>query len=126
MVSAKMVVPLLLAVAGVGSVLLSAHPALAATAQGGGLPYESFLTQLRNSITGPVAYTISLLAIVGAGGMLVFGGQQIDGFLRTIVFLVLTIGIVIGANNMMSSFFGQGAMIGAASAARVTSVGGSH
>lgn len=114
----------LIAVLGVAAVSLSAHPAAAAAAQGGGLPYESWLTSLRNSITGPVAYTVALISIVGAGAVLIFGGE-LNGFLRSLLFLVLTIGLVIGANNMMANFFGQGALIGSAHAAAL-GLGAAH
>lgn len=83
---------------------------LASAGSGGNLPYEGFLEGLRNSVTGPVAYTISLLAIVVSVAALMFGGD-IQGFARTLLQLVLLIGIVIGANAMMSGFFGKGALI---------------
>lgn len=83
---------------------------LASEGTGGDLPYESFLQGLRNSMTGPVAYTISLVAIVVSGATLAFGGD-IQGFARTLLMLVLLIGIIIGANAMMSGFFGKGALI---------------
>ncbi len=35
--------------------LLMSSPALASQGQGGGLPYESWLNNLRQSVTGPVA-----------------------------------------------------------------------
>ena len=40
---------------------------------GGGLPYEGPLTQLRASVTGPVATTVSLIGIIGSFGALIFG-----------------------------------------------------
>src|SRR5437870_2714516 len=69
------------------------HDAYAAGTAGGGLPYESALTRLRASITGPVAFTLSLIGIVGAAGALIFGGE-LTGFLRMMVFLVLLIAIL--------------------------------
>ena len=61
-------------------------------------------------MTGPVAYTISLVAIVTSISTLMFGGD-IQGFARTLLQLVLLIGIIIGANAMMSGFFGKGALV---------------
>ncbi len=46
---------------------------LASAGTGGDLPYEGFLEGLRNSMTGPVAYTISLVAIVTSIATLMFG-----------------------------------------------------
>ncbi|MEG2140423.1 MAG: TrbC/VirB2 family protein [Bilophila sp.] len=84
--------------------------AFASAGTGGGLPYETWLESLRNSVTGPVAFAISLIGIVVAGGVLIFGGDM-NGFFRTIVFIVLVMALIIGANNMMTTFFGKGAIV---------------
>lgn len=91
------------------TVLLPQH-AFASEGGGGQLPYESWLTNLRNSVTGPVAFTLSIVGIVIAGGVLIFGGD-LNGFFRTLFFLVLVMALLIGAQNMMSGLFGQGAEI---------------
>lgn len=79
---------------------------------GGSLPYESWLTSLRNSVTGPVAFTLSIVGIVVAGGVLIFGGE-LNGFFRTLIFLVLVMALLVGAQNVMGNFFGRGAEIAA-------------
>ncbi|TWI46161.1 type IV secretion system protein VirB2 [Pseudomonas duriflava] len=84
--------------------------AYASVGTGGSLPYESWLTSLRNSVTGPVAFTLSIIGIVVAGGVLIFGGD-LNGFFRTLIFLVLVMALIVGANNVMSGLFGQGAEI---------------
>lgn len=76
---------------------------------GGALPYESWLVNLRNSVTGPVAFTLSIVGIVVAGGILIFGGE-LNAFFRTLIFIVLVMALLIGANNIMSNLF-QGAVI---------------
>ena len=86
------------------------HPAMAAEGTGGSLPYESWLTSLRNSVTGPVAFALSIIGIVIAGGVLIFGGD-LNGFFRSLIFLVLVMALLVGAQNMMSTFFGRGAEI---------------
>ena len=91
-------------------VLTMPHEAYAAGTAGGGLPYESALTRLRASITGPVAFTLSLIGIVGAAGALIFGGE-LTGFLRMMVFLVLLIAILVGAQNVLTTLFAAGAEI---------------
>ena len=91
-------------------VIASPHEAYAAGTAGGGLPYESALTRLRASITGPVAFTLSLVGIVGAAGVLIFGGE-LTGFLRMMVFLVLLIAILVGAQNVLTTLFAAGAEI---------------
>jgi type IV secretory pathway VirB2 component (pilin) len=82
----------------------------ASTGSGGSLPYESWLTALQNSVTGPVAFAVSIIGIVVAGGVLIFGGD-LNAFFRTLIFIVLVMALLVGAQNMMSSFFGKGALI---------------
>lgn len=91
-------------------ILFVPQPALASEGTGGSLPYESWLTNLRNSVTGPVAFAVSLIGIVVAGGVLIFGGE-LNGFFRTLIFIVLVMALLVGAQNMMSTFFGRGAEI---------------
>jgi len=90
--------------------LLAPMHAHATSGTGGSLPYEDWLTSLRNSVTGPVAFTLSIVGLVIAGGVLIFGGE-LNAFFRTLIFLVLVMALIIGAQNMMSTFFGTGAEI---------------
>lgn len=90
--------------------LLLASNAHAASGAGGGLPYEDWLTRIRQSITGPVAFGISVIAIVAAGAMLIFGGDM-NGFMKTLVFIVLVLAFVIAAQNTLSAITGTGAVI---------------
>ena len=89
--------------------LLFANNALAAVGAGGALPYETWLVNLRNSVTGPVAFTLSIVGIVVAGGILIFGGE-LNAFFRTLIFIVLVMALLVGANNIMTNLF-QGAVI---------------
>jgi type IV secretion system protein TrbC len=93
--------------------LLAPQHAFASEGTGGSLPYETWLTNLRNSVTGPVAFALSIIGIVIAGGVLIFGGD-LNGFFRTMIFLVLVMALLLGAQNVMSVFFGRGAEIAAA------------
>lgn len=92
--------------------LATPQHAFAAVGTGGSLPYESWLESLRNSVTGPVAFALSIIGIVIAGGVLIFGGD-LNGFFRTMIFLVLVMALLVGAQNVMSTFFGRGAEIAA-------------
>lgn len=92
--------------------LFGPEQAQAATGTGGGLPYETWLESLRNSVTGPVAFALSIIGIVIAGGVLIFGGD-LNGFFRTLIFIVLVMALLVGAQNLMSTFFGRGAEIAA-------------
>lgn len=82
----------------------------AASATGGGLPWETPLQTLRDSITGPVAYAISLMGVVVAGATLVFGGE-INDFVRRIIMLVLVISLIIFSTNILSTLFNAGAVL---------------
>ena len=90
--------------------LVSPDYAFASAMGGGDLPYETWLNKLRESATGPVAFTVSIIGIIGAGAGLIFGGE-INGFLKSIVFIVLVMALLVGANSLMSSLFGRGAEI---------------
>lgn len=92
--------------------LLAPQHAFASEGTGGSLPYEGWLTNLRNSVTGPVAFALSIIGIVVAGGILIFGGE-LNGFFRTLIFIVLVMALLVGAQNLMSTFFGRGAEIAA-------------
>jgi type IV secretion system protein TrbC len=90
--------------------LLASDVTFASEGGGGGLPYETWLTNLRNSVTGPVAFALAIIGVVVAGGVLIFGGD-LNGFFRTLIFIVLVMALIIGAQNILGTFFGRGAEI---------------
>ena len=85
--------------------VLMPETALATTTTG--LPWEGPLTTIKNSLSGPVALGISIIAIVVAGGMLIFG-SELDGFARKVVVIVLVLALIVGANSFLSTLFGAG------------------
>jgi type IV secretion system protein VirB2 len=91
-----------------------AEPALASSG-GGGLPWESPLQQIQQSITGPVAGFIALAAVAIAGAMLIFGGELND-FARRLCYVALVGGVLLGATQIVALFGATGASIGAAHA----------
>jgi type IV secretion system protein VirB2 len=97
------------AVALVSAVVL-VSPALASSS-GGGLPWESPLQQIQQSITGPVAGFIALAAVAIAGGMLIFGGELND-FARRLCYIALVGGVLLGATQIVGLFGATGATIG--------------
>jgi type IV secretory pathway VirB2 component (pilin) len=100
-------------------ILLAPGHAYASEGTGGGLPYESWLTNLRTSVTGPVAFALSIIGIVVAGGVLIFGGD-LNGFFRTMIFITLVMALIVGAQNVMSTFFARGAEIASLGEGAVT------
>ena len=93
-------------------VLLSPVLAHAATG-GGGLPWETPLQTLSNSISGPVAYGLSIVGLVASGGVLILIGGELNHFVRTVVQVVMVIAFIIAGKNTMAAFgWGSGAEIG--------------
>jgi type IV secretion system protein TrbC len=93
------------------AIAVSFHPIAAhAASAGGSLPWDTPLTTLRNDITGPVAFTISLLAMVACGAALVFGGE-INEFIRRIIMLVLVCAFIVGVTNLASALGIAGALV---------------
>jgi len=86
------------------------EPALAGSG-GGGLPWESPLQQIQQSITGPVAGFIALAAVAIAGAMLIFGGELND-FARRLCYVALVGGVLLGATQIVALFGATGASIG--------------
>ena len=74
---------------------------------GGGLPWEAPLNSIANSITGPVALAISLIAFTIAGATLVFGGE-LSEFARRSILVVLAVSFIALAAQFMSILFGVG------------------
>lgn len=98
--------------------LVLIEPALASSG-GGGLPWESPLQQIQQSITGPVAGFIALAAVAISGGMLIFGGELND-FARRLMYVVLVAGILLGASQIVALFGSTGASIGEASSPSIS------
>jgi type IV secretion system protein VirB2 len=91
--------------------VVAAATAHAATG-GGGLPWDTPLQTLSDSVTGRVAYCCSLLGIVGAGGVLIVAGGMVNDFLRAVLFIVLVIAFMIAAKNTLTAFgFAAGATV---------------
>ena len=91
---------------------VACHPQLAhaSGAGGGSLPWDTPLTTLRNDITGPVAFTISLLAMVACGAALVFGGE-INEFIRRLIMVVLVAAFLVGVTNLAQALGISGAIV---------------
>lgn len=91
-------------------VVFSLFPTLAQASSSSGMPWEDPLSKIVDSVTGPIAFGISVLGVVVAGLALVFGGQ-LDGFIQKIAVLALVISLIVLATNVMSSLFGVSSTI---------------
>ena len=84
--------------------LLPAH-AWAAGTGSAGLPWETPLRTVANSLTGPVALSIAIIALMAAGGILVFGGE-LNEFARRSCIAVLAIAFLVAGSSFMTTLFG--------------------
>jgi type IV secretion system protein TrbC len=91
--------------------VLFAEVAVASTASPSGsqLPGVSALQQIRDFITGPFAYTASVLSLVAAGAGLAFG-REISDFIRTLLYIACVISFIVFSVNFMGTLF-SGALI---------------
>ncbi len=82
-----------------------------AAATGAGLPWEAPLQRVAASLTGPVALAISLIALMVAGGTLVFGGELSEFARRSCVVVLAIAFLVLGAGFMAQLFGISGAVV---------------
>jgi len=87
--------------------LMATQPTFAGGGGDGGLPWETPLARIADSLTGPVALSISLIALMVAGGTLVFGGELSEFARRSCVAALAIAFLVLGA-GFMTSLFGVG------------------
>ncbi len=92
----------LLCCAGLTLLLLMGTPAEAATTTG--MPWETPLNNLLNSLTGPVARVVGALAIVIFGFGLAF--SEGGGMIRRALWMVLGLTIAFNAISWSLTFFG--------------------
>jgi type IV secretory pathway VirB2 component (pilin) len=85
-------------------ILVPSALAVAATAGGGGMPWEGPLTSLLDSLTGPVARVIGAVAIIALGIGIAFseGGSM----MKKVLWLVLGLTIAFNATSWGLSFMG--------------------
>lgn len=92
----------------IAALVAASTEAQAAATGGGALPWEAGLGLIVTSMTGPVAYAVSVIGIVIAAGILIFG-NDLNAFGRTLIFLVLVASVIVGAANALQTFTGVGA-----------------
>jgi type IV secretion system protein TrbC len=81
-------------------VALVSAPAYAA---GSNMPWEQPLTQILNSIQGPVAKVVSVIIIIVTGLTLAFG--ESSGGFRRLIQIVFGLSIAFAASSFFLSFF---------------------
>jgi len=95
---------------GAAIILISLTPAAvhAGKTAKGITTFSDPLDKIVTVITGPVAYAVSVLGIVVAGAMLVFGGE-LNEFTKRMVMLVLVIAVIMFAVQLMTQLWGGAA-----------------
>jgi type IV secretory pathway VirB2 component (pilin) len=93
------------------SILVLQSASAWAGAAGGGLPWEAPLQKVADSLTGPVALAVSLIALMVAGGTLVFGGELSEFARRSCVAVLAIAFLVLGAGFMTQLFGVAGATV---------------
>ncbi len=88
--------------------ILATAPAYAA---GSNMPWEQPLTQILDSIQGPVAKVVSVIVIITTGLTLAFG--ETSGGFRRLIQIVFGLSIAFAASSFFLTFFqfGGGALI---------------
>ncbi len=89
---------------------LLAPVAALASSSSSGLPWETPLQTLQQSLSGPVAMAVSIIGIVVCGGMLIWGGE-INEFARRGAMLVLVIALLVGSNSVLSTLFSSASAV---------------
>ena len=86
-------------------------PTAPAYAAGSNMPWEQPLTQILDSVQGPVAKIISVIIIIVTGLTLAFG--ETSGGFRRLIQIVFGLSIAFAASSFFLSFFqfGGGALI---------------
>ncbi|MCK0525838.1 TrbC/VirB2 family protein [Anaerobiospirillum sp. NML120449] len=85
---------------------LISSPAMASSnAVASVLPYEAWLATFQKSLTGPVAFSVALIGIVVGGISLILGSGEVSHFVRTIIYIIMVMSMLIGANSLMTNFF---------------------
>ncbi len=96
------------------TVLFLPDVAQAAAGGGGALPWDQPMTTLRQDLTGNLAFSIGLIAMFAAGAALLFAREEMTGFVRVMVFLVLLVAFLVNVQNFASALGIAGAVVGPA------------
>jgi type IV secretion system protein TrbC len=87
-----------------GALILGLFAAAPAYAAGSGMPWETPLENIVDSITGPVARAAAVIAIVLAGITVIF--SEGGGGVRKLAFVGLGVAIMFAAVSFFLDFFG--------------------
>ena len=84
-------------------IILMAGTAYASSSAG--MPWERPMEIIMRSLTGPVAFFISVIALVVCVITLIWGAEISDIFKR-LIYAVILISVLVGASGLLSKLFG--------------------
>lgn len=87
-------------------IALMTSAAFAGTAKYG---WEKGADEFSKSLTGPMAFYFSLFMIFGAGLAILLGGDM-TGWVRAMLIVVLVVGLIGSAKDVLGGFFGISAL----------------
>lgn len=99
-----------LAVAAISALALVPGAAEAAAGGGGSMPYSSWLTTFKTSVSGELAQIISLIVVVGGVAGWILAGQ-LEGLLQVLLRCGVGIAIIVGAAAFITSTGSAGALL---------------
>lgn len=94
----------------VGAGLVLALGTTAAFAQYGGMPWEGPICKIAQSFSGPVAKSVSVIAIVICGLLMAFG--ELGGVFKTVLGLLMGVTMAVAAVQWMGAFTSGGGSLG--------------
>jgi type IV secretion system protein VirB2 len=69
-----------------------------------GMPWETPLAKVRDSLTGPVAYSVVIISIVVAG-ILSFINRQTEGIFHAMIGIIIVAALIFGAVTIVNLAF---------------------
>lgn len=76
-----------------------------------GFEYEDALEKFADSITGPVAFFVAIIAMAASGFGIVFGGE-LTGWIKIACGIICMVGFIVFSANIFQGLFGvSGALI---------------
>ena len=98
----KKAIKLLAGLIGIVSLVLTRGITTLATTTG--MPWETPLAKVQESLTGPVAYSVVIISIVAAG-VLSFINRQTEGIFHTIIGIIIVAALIFGAVSIVNLAF---------------------
>lgn len=93
-----------------GMVMLPGVAMAAGAGGGGSMPWNSFLTTLKNDLTGPTAGIVALIAFFALAFQLAWGGEMSD-LTRRLVILGMIVSFLVGGSSTLSAMGITGAVV---------------